>query len=75
MPLVAYGGGGNDTFIVFSNKASLRLEGESGNDTFLVRAFIIEGDTLVEGGTGDDYVEYNINAPVSINGGDGYDRV
>ncbi len=61
---------------MFSNKAiRCASKGESGNDTFLVRAFIIEGDTIVEGGTGDDYVEYNINAPVSINGGDGFDRV
>ncbi|MFO0942483.1 MAG: hypothetical protein U0930_17230 [Pirellulales bacterium] len=75
MPMVVYGGNGADQFTVFSNKAAIRLEGEGGNDTFLIRAFIIEGNTDVEGGEGDDYVEYNINAPVSINGGDGFDRV
>ncbi|MFK8111404.1 MAG: hypothetical protein AB8B91_04360, partial [Rubripirellula sp.] len=74
-PMVIYGGLGSDTFTVYSNKATLRMEGEAGNDTFLVRAFIIEAEAIVEGGDGDDVVEYNINAPVSINGGEGHDRV
>ncbi len=74
-PMVIFGGEGEDEFSVYSNKASLRMEGEAGNDTFVIRAFIIEGETVVEGGDGDDLVHYNINAPVSINGGAGTDRV
>ncbi|MGH3553392.1 MAG: hypothetical protein ACRDT5_12495, partial [Mycobacterium sp.] len=78
----AYGGDGADTFTVYSNKAPLKLFGEAGNDTFVVRAFVIvdthqvaTSNTLVSGGTGDDYVEYNVNAPVSIDGGTGFDTV
>ena len=36
----AYGGTGNDTFTVYSNKADLKLFGEGGNNTFIVRAFL-----------------------------------
>ena len=75
VPLVAYGAEGDDTFTVFSNTASLRLEGEGGDDSFLIRAFVSEDEAIVNGGGGDDFFEYNINAPVSINGGAGNDRV
>jgi hypothetical protein len=51
------------------------MEGESGNDTFVIRAFIAEDDIIADGGNDDDYFEYNINAPVSINGGLGFDTV
>ena len=78
----AYGGDGNDTFTVYSNKAPLKLFGEDGNDTFVIRAFLIAGttllatsDTLASGGLGDDHFEYNINAPVAIDGGAGVDTV
>jgi hypothetical protein len=74
-PLTAFGGEGNDTFNVYSNKAVLRLEGESGNDNFVIRAFIAEDDIIAEGGNDDDHFEYNINAPISINGGLGFDTV
>jgi len=77
-----YGGGDGDRFIVYSNKAPLKLFGEAGNDEFVVRAFVLAGsedlstnDTDVFGGDGDDLVEYNINAPVSIDGGAGADTV
>ncbi len=40
-PLVAQGGTGNDEFVVFSNQAELRLEGDDGNDLFVVRAFAL----------------------------------
>ena len=40
-PLVALGGTGNDQFTVYSNQAELRLEGEDGNDLFVVRAFAL----------------------------------
>jgi Ca2+-binding RTX toxin-like protein len=81
-PTTAYGGDGEDKFVVFSNKAPLKLFGEAGNDEFVVRAFVIKNttiittnDTLVSGGAGNDHIEYNINAPVSIDGGEGVDTV
>jgi len=40
-PLVATGGTGNDEFVVYSNQAELRLEGDDDNDLFVVRAFAI----------------------------------
>ena len=74
----AYGGDGDDTFTVYSNAAPLKLFGEAGDDTFVVRAFeladnsgVATANTIVSGGAGDDHVEYAINAPVSIDGGSG----
>ncbi|MCU0918723.1 MAG: hypothetical protein MUF16_00045, partial [Burkholderiaceae bacterium] len=101
MPLVATGGEGNDQFNVYSNQAELRLEGDAGNDEFVVRAFalavtvdsVIQRDSLgialpllgggfstdttttIRPGEGDDQVQYNVNAPVSIDGGSGFDKV
>ncbi|WP_298261961.1 LEPR-XLL domain-containing protein [uncultured Litoreibacter sp.] len=80
---VLYGGVGNDTFRVYSNHAELRMEGEAGNDAFLMRAFLLQdntgislvGQTQLNAGAGDDEVRYNINAPVDIDGGAGFDRV
>jgi len=81
-PTTVFGGDGNDSFSVYSNKALLKLFGEDGNDEFVVRAFVIKGtsdlastDTEVNGGNGDDFIQYNINAPVSIDGGAGADTV
>jgi Ca2+-binding RTX toxin-like protein len=73
--MTVFGGEGGDTFNVYSNKAVLRLEGESGNDNFVIRAFIAKDSIIANGGGDDDYFEYNINAPVSINGGLGFDTV
>jgi Ca2+-binding RTX toxin-like protein len=73
--MTVFGGEDADTFNVYSNKAVLRMEGESGNDTFLIRAFIAEDNIIANGGGDDDHFEYNINAPVSINGGLGFDTV
>ena len=76
------GGGGDDAFGVDSAQAPLKLFGEDGNDTFIVRAFQIVGTstvatspTTVSGGAGDDHIEYNVNAPVGIDGGAGADTV
>jgi len=76
----AFGGAGEDTFNVYHNKAALRLEGEADNDEFTVRAFVTldlsaQGDTEVNGGAGTDTIQYAINAPVSLDGGAGFDKV
>jgi Ca2+-binding RTX toxin-like protein len=82
--LTGYGGTGNDQFTVYSNKAETRLEGNDGNDVFVVRAFALvgssnglstEGTTQAIGGEGTDTVLYNINAPVDLDGGAGFDKV
>jgi hypothetical protein len=77
----AYGGDDGDRFAVYSNQAALRLFGEDGNDEFVVRAFLLVGSgggtattsTEVSAGSGDDRVEYSVNAPVTIDGGAGFD--
>ena len=61
-PMTVHGGAGNDTFQVYSNKANLSLLGEDGNDTFIFRAF-----ALPSGG-------HNLNDPVTIDGGTGFDK-
>eukprot|EP01034_Spumella_vulgaris_P030849 gene30849-38130_t len=75
---VAYGGTGNDQFVVYSNAAELKLFGQDGDDNFVVRAFVIQqtqglatDSTTIDGGGGNDTVEYNINAPLRIDGGAG----
>ncbi|HET6789273.1 MAG TPA: hypothetical protein VFH49_15005, partial [Aquabacterium sp.] len=81
--ITAYGGTGNDKFTVYSNKAELRLEGNDDNDEFVIRAFALvgqdgvstEGDTEALGGSGDDVILYNVNAPVDLDGGAGFDKV
>ena len=78
----AYGGDNSDTFVVYSNHALLKLFGENGNDEFSVRAFLLKStgqndsdETVVNGGAGDDHVEYYVNAAVRIDGGQGADSV
>ena len=44
-PLLAQGGTGHDEFRVYSNQSELRLEGDDGNDLFIVRAFAIAATT------------------------------
>ena len=41
MPVVVQGGAGNDTIQVYSNKAELRLEGDDGDDLFVIRGFAL----------------------------------
>ena len=79
--ITAYGGTGSDKFTVYSNKAELRLEGNDGNDEFVIRAFALVGsgfstedETEVIGGEGEDTVQYNVNAPVDLDGGAGFER-
>ncbi|HTD67143.1 MAG TPA: calcium-binding protein, partial [Candidatus Limnocylindria bacterium] len=77
-----FGGVGNDTFTVYSNKAELFLFGDEDDDTFVVRAFVkVDPNdpkapyTNINGGQGADFVAYTVNAPVRIDGGDGFDTL
>ena len=72
-----YGGSGTDTFQVYSNKADLSLIGGSGDDTFIVRAFLVAAGTHigVQGGSQNNIIQYNINAPVDIIGGTGFNTL
>src|SRR3954454_6950419 len=75
-PTVINGGTGEDFFEVFHNLAELQLNGEAGDDTFVLRTFIeVDKQTTVNAGQGQDLVQYVMNAPVLINGGDGFDKV
>ena len=74
---VLYGGGGADRFEVYSNQADLSMIGGSGDDTFVVRAFLVAAGTHlnVAGGSGHDTIEYNSNAPLDIEGGTGFNTL
>ena len=70
------GGNGDDLMIVFRNRAVLTLNGEDDDDTFVIRTFIEEdSETQLVAGAGADTISYAMNAPVNVNGGDGYDRL
>ncbi|MDZ4220728.1 MAG: hypothetical protein U1D70_17120 [Methylobacter sp.] len=64
-PSIAIGGPGDDSFTVYSNQALLALLGLDGNDSFTVRAFLVKRV--------DEVVEYTVNAPLIIGGGNGTD--
>ena len=75
-PVTINGGTGDDLFDIFRNKSSLTLNGEDGDDTFIVRTFVADSElTKVSSGVGRDVIRYVMNAPVAIDGGDGYDTV
>ncbi len=81
-PMTINGGSGEDLFIVFHNLAVLTLNGGDDNDTFLIQAFALAGSqedtrelTDLSGDAGADLIQYAVNAPVNINGGDGFDTV
>ena len=63
-PLVATGGTGNDEFIVYSNQAELRLEGDDDNDLFIVRAFALAAvcDTSADGDGDCDFADVDLEA-------------
>jgi Ca2+-binding RTX toxin-like protein len=76
------GGSDQDSFIVFHNKAVLTLNGGTGDDEFSVRAFALAGSqetqrerTDISGGSDADLIQYAVNAPVGIDGGDGLDTL
>ena len=72
-----------DRITVYSNEAELALQGNGGNDSFEVRAFeradgsgfSTDSGTDIETGDGDDTVQYNVNAAVNIDGGEGFDSI
>ena len=68
----ANGGIGDDTFSVYSNKAVLNLNGDDGDDSFILRAFALADQS---GASPAIPVLYNLNAPVFIDGGNGFDDV
>jgi len=81
-PMTINGGEGNDEFTVFHNKAVLTLFGGDGDDSFTVRSFALAGSqddqrarTDMKGDAGIDTIRYAVNAPVGIDGGDGFDMV
>ena len=63
-PLVATGGTGNDEFVVYSNQAELRLEGDDDNDLFIVRAFALAAvcDTSADGDEDCDFADIDLEA-------------
>ena len=81
-PTTIYGGTGNDSFTVYHNSADLFLFGEEDDDTFTVRAFVRVNPndprapfTNINGGQGADFISYTVNAPVNIEGGNGFDTI
>ncbi len=75
-PATINGGRGNDSFSVFRNKGVLQLNGDQGDDEFVIRTFLLVDEyTNVNAGAGVDFVRYVMNAPVNIDGGEGFDRV
>ena len=76
------GGDGEDDFVIFHVLAAIGLNGGRDNDRFTVRAFVEidkesakESFSNVNGGQGADFIAYVANAPVNIDGGDGFDTV
>ncbi len=81
-PMTINGGSGKDEFIVFHNLAVLTLNGGDDDDKFLIQAFALAGSqekprevTDLAGDAGADFIQYAVNAPVNINGGDGRDTL
>jgi outer membrane protein OmpA-like peptidoglycan-associated protein/Ca2+-binding RTX toxin-like protein len=81
-PMTVNGGDNNDQMTVFHNVDVLNLNGGDGDDIFTVRAFALKGSTDSErartdmkGDGGADTILYVVNAPVGIDGGDGFDTV
>jgi len=76
------GGIGDDVFTVYRNLAELSLFGNEDDDQFTVRAFVrVNPDdpqaphTNINGGQGADFIAFTVDAPVRIDGGDGFDTI
>ena len=81
-PTTLYGGDGRDTFTIYHNNAELFLFGEADDDTFRQRSFVRTDPndpkrpfTNINGGHGADFIEYVVNEPVNVDGGDGFDTI
>lgn len=66
-PVTIYSGKGNDTFDVHRNKCNIELDGEMGNDAFVVRSFIY---VTAEGNSPQELQLGN----ATIRGGEGVDQ-
>ena len=87
--LSAHGMDGDDKFFVQSNDGELQLTGDGGNDYFSVRSFSLADETedrvreanatnrttVIAGDLGDDFVQYDKNAAVNIDGGSGFNTL
>src|SRR5262249_52991266 len=60
---------------VLSGPATLTISVKSTVSSSAANTPVATSDTLVNGGPGDDHVESNINAPVALDGGSGFDTV
>ncbi len=81
-PAELHGGTGRDSFTVYRNLAEIFLFGEEDDDTFRIRAFVKVDPkdpkrpfTNINGGQGADFIDYTVNAPVRVEGGDGFDTL
>ena len=76
------GGFGEDDFTVYRNLAELSCSVTKTTTRFTVRAFVkVNPDdpdapfTNINGGQGADFIAFTVNAPVRIDGGDGFDTL
>src|SRR4030095_4721886 len=65
------GGDGPDHFFVFHHIGPLELNGDAGDDEFVVRTFLgRDEETRIHAGGGRDLIQYVANAPVAIAAGE-----
>ena len=75
------GGDGDDSMYVFGNSSALYLNGDAGDDSFFIFAAVAgkQDATSVDPGAadsnGNQVYSYRVNAPVTIDGGTGNDKV
>ncbi len=79
-----HGGDDNDVFSVYHNIAEMNLNGQDGDDYFVVRSFVVKNDPTgakaqkeidIDAGSGDNTIAYAANSPVNVNGGAGFDTL